>query len=53
MKNYQMTTVSKYVELLDKELNKKEKIIKASIDKYLHRARKARVNADILDELLA
>ena len=48
-----MTTVSKYVELLDSELTNKEKTIKASIEKYLYRARKARVNENLLDKLLA
>lgn len=52
MKNYQMTTVNSYIELLDNELTNKEKTIKASIEKYLHRTRKARSNAKLLENLL-
>lgn len=50
--NYQMTTVVKYLELLDKEDSSDEKVIKASVEKYLHR-NKAKKNASVLSELLA
>ena len=53
MKNYQMTTVSKYMALLDSELTTREKTIKASVERYLYRAKKARSNANLLDALLA
>jgi hypothetical protein len=53
MKNYQMTTVNKYVELLDKSLTQKEKTIKSAVEKYLYRTKKARANAELLENLLA
>ncbi len=53
MKNYQMTTVNSYVELLDKELSQKDKSIKEAVNSYLHRAEKARNNAQLLEKLLA
>lgn len=53
MKNYQLTTVNKYIELLDSDLTESEKAIKKAIDKYLYKAQKARANAKILDYLLA
>lgn len=53
MKNYQMTTVVKYIDILDNELSNKERHIKNSVEKYLHRIRKASTNANILDKLLA
>ena len=53
MKNYQLTTVSKYIELLDSNLTPSEKAIKKAVDKYLYKAQKARNNAKILDYLLA
>ncbi len=52
MKNYQLTTVNKYIELLDSDLTESEKTIKKAIDKYLYKAQKARANAKILDYLL-
>ena len=53
MKNYQLTTVNKYIELLDSDLTESEKAIKKTIDKYLYKAqKKARANAKILDYLL-
>ena len=53
MKNYQMTTVNKYVELLDKNLTQKEKTIKSAVERYLYRTKKARANAELLENLLA
>lgn len=50
---YQMTTVYKYAQLLEDDLSAKEKSIKAAVEKYLSKARKANYNADLLNELLA
>jgi hypothetical protein len=50
---YQMTTVYKYAQLLENDLSTKEKSIKSAVEKYLSKARKANVNADLLEELLA
>jgi len=53
MKNYQMTTVNKYIELLDNSLTQKEKTIKSAIEKYLYRIKKARANAQLLENLIS
>lgn len=50
---YQMTTVYKYAQLLENDLTSKEKSVKAAVEKYLSKARKANINADLLEELLA
>ena len=54
--NYQMITVKDYVNMLDNEvtyLDKEAKQIRASVEKYLLRARRAQTNAKILEALLA
>ncbi len=53
MKNYQMITVNKYVELLDNSLTQKEKTIKSAVERYLYRVKKSRANAELLEDLLA
>lgn len=53
MKNYQITTVKKYVELLDKNLSKDEKKVQTAVEKYIHQAKKARTNAEYLEKILA
>ena len=52
-KEYQMTTVYKYLELLDKDLNQEEKKISLNAERYLLAMRKNRANADILEKLMA
>lgn len=54
--NYQMVTVNEYVNMLDNEvtyLDNDAKEIKASVEKYLLKARRAQTNAKILEALLA
>lgn len=54
--NYQMITVKEYVNMLDNEvtyLDTEAKQIKASLEKYLLKARRAQTNAKILETLLA
>ena len=54
--NYQMVTVQEYVNMLDNEvkyLDSDAKEIKASVEKYLLKARRAVTNAKILETLLA
>ena len=56
MKDYQMTTVCKYVELLDEEMSPKSKQIKYAAEQYLakmRQRRKANSNANLLELLLA
>ena len=53
MNAYEMTTVKAYIDLLDNDLSDKEKSVKKSIQKFIHKARKARENANILEILLA
>ena len=50
---YQMTTVYKFAQLLENDISAKEKSIKTAVEKYLSNARKANINADLLEELLA
>ena len=50
---YQMTTVYKYLELLDKDLKPEEKKISLNAERYLLDLRRSRKNADILEKLLA
>ncbi len=52
-KDYQMTTVYNYLELLDNDLNEKEKSVSMAAEKYLLKARKNNANAEILEKLLA
>ncbi len=55
-KDYQMTTVCKYVELLDEEMSPKSKQIKYAAEQYLakmRQSRKANSNANLLELLLA
>ena len=54
--NYQMVTVNEYVKLLDDEvkyLDTDTKEIRASVEKYLLKVRRAQTNAKILEALLA
>ncbi len=54
--NYQMVTVNEYVKLLDDEvkyLDSDAKEIRANVEKYLLRVRRAQTNAKILEALLA
>ena len=54
--NYQMVTVNEYVKLLDDEvkyLDADAKEIRASVEKYLLKVRRAQTNAKILEALLA
>ena len=54
--NYQMVTVNEYVKLLDDEVKYLEsdaKEIRANVEKYLLRVRRAQTNAKILEALLA
>lgn len=53
MKNYQMTTVVNYIDILDSESSSKDKNIKSCVEKYLYRIKKSNINANILDQLLA
>ena len=53
--NYQMVTVNEYVKLLDDEvkyLDSDAKEIRANVEKYLLRVRRAQTNAKILEALL-
>lgn len=53
---YQMTTVVKYVEMLDNDLNKKDEQIQSAAELYLKKMRKLRKdmqNAHLLEMLLA
>jgi hypothetical protein len=55
-KNYEMITVNEYVKLLDndvKYLNNDANEIRANIEKYLLKIRRAQTNAKILEALLA
>lgn len=54
--NYEMITVKEYVNMLDNEvtyLDQESKQIRASVEKYLLKARRAQTNAKILEVLLA
>ncbi len=54
--NYQMVTVNEYLKMLDDEvkyLDTDGKAIRASVEKYLLRIRRAQTNAKILEALLA
>ncbi len=51
--NYEMTTVYKYVQLLDNGLSEKEENIKSSVERYLFDLNKAKANALLLEQLLA
>ena len=53
--NYQMITVKEYVNMLDNEvtyLDTDAKELKASVEKYLIKVRRAQTNAKILESLL-
>ena len=50
---YQMTTVYKYAQLLENDATTKETSVKTAVEKYLAKASKANVYADLLEELLA
>ena len=53
--NYQMITVKEYVNMLDNEvtyLDTDAKELKASVEKYLIKIRRAQTNAKILESLL-
>ena len=55
-KDYQMVTVYDYMKMLDNEvkyLDKDAKEIKANVEKYLLKIRRAQTNAKILETLLA
>ena len=52
-KEYQMTTVLKYVEILDEDLSFKEKKIRDSVLSYIKRMKKSDANAVFLEKLLA
>jgi len=55
-RNYEMITVNEYVKLLDNEvtyLDNDAKEIKANVEKYLLKIRRAQTNAKILEALLA
>jgi len=52
-KDYQMTTVYNYLEMLDKGLTEKEKTVSLAAERYLQQARKNRENAKILEQMLA
>jgi hypothetical protein len=52
-KDYQMTTVLKYVEILDEDLSFKEKKIRDSVLRYITRMKKSDANAVFLEKLLA
>ena len=54
--NYQMVTVNEYIKLLDDEvkyLDTDAKEIRANVEKYLIKVRRAQTNAKILEALLA
>ena len=51
-KDYQMTTVLKYVEILDEDLSFKEKKIRDSVLRYITRMKKSDANAVFLEKLL-
>lgn len=54
--NYEMVTVNEYIKMLDDEvkyLDTDAKEIKAAVEKYLLKARRAQTNAKILEALLA
>lgn len=54
--DYQMTTVAKYVEMLDSEMNEKDKQIRLAAERYLLKMRKFdkdAQNANLLELLLA
>ena len=52
-KEYQMTTVYKYLELLDNDLTPEDKKISLNAERYLSLMRKNRTNVQILEKLLA
>lgn len=54
--NYQMITVREYVSMLDHEVTYVDtdaKELKASVEKYLLKTRRAQTNAKLLEELLS
>ncbi len=54
--NYEMVTVNEYVKMLDNEvkyIDTDAKEIRATVEKYLLKARRAQTNAKILEALLA
>ena len=54
--NYQMVTVKEYLKMLDNEvkyLDTDAQEIKARVEKYLLKTRRAQTNAKILEALLA
>jgi len=54
--NYQMITVDEYIKMLDNEvqyLDNDARQIRASIERYLLKMRRAQTNAKILEALLA
>ncbi len=54
--NYQMITVDEYIKMLDNEvqyLDNDARQIRASIERYLLKKRRAQTNAKILEALLA
>lgn len=54
--NYQMITVKEYVNMLDNEityLHTDAKELKANVEKYLLKIRRAQTNAKILENLLS
>lgn len=52
-RGYQMTTVQKYVEILDQDLSFKEKRIRESVLRYITRQKQSESNAQFLEKLLA
>ncbi|MBP3821170.1 hypothetical protein J6G99_05945 [bacterium] len=51
-RDYEMTTVYKYVELLENDLKPEEKKIRNAAENYLSKMRRADKNAQILELLL-
>ena len=54
--NYEMVTVNDYIKMLDNEikyLDNDAKEIRARVERYLLKARRAQTNAKILEALLA
>ena len=50
--DYQMTTVYKYLELLDNDLSAREKAVRSASEKYLINQRRNNRNAELLEKLL-
>ena len=50
--DYEMTTVCKYVELLENDLTPNEKKVRNAAENYLLKMRRADTNAQILEMLL-